>query len=49
MLLALTLQVLGAVMAVAATAAYLGWRGGLVAAAILTFAAGYAHERDERR
>lgn len=48
MLLALVLQILGGVMAVIAATAYLDWRAGLVTAAVLTFAAGYAHERDER-
>jgi hypothetical protein len=48
MLLAIALQIFGAVMAAIVATAYFDWRAGLAVVALVTFAAGYAHERGTR-
>lgn len=44
MRLAVSLQILGAVLAAIVATAYFDWRGGLAVVAVVVFAAGYARE-----
>lgn len=48
MLLAVVLQIVGALFVVTACAVLLGWPVGLLVAGVVVFVAGYAHERGGR-